>query len=104
MPARVAPAQDYTRYLDPAALKGLLALEPAARVLPMTAQPAAGRERSPLAVSSSRAGEIDGRKRIAILQATWGAIIVDPVDIPSIVTTDPDHNFLLVEHLPPEFT
>jgi hypothetical protein len=24
-----------------------------------------------------------------------GAVIVDPADIPSIVTTDPDHNLLL---------
>jgi len=71
------PRQDYTRYLDPAALKGARIGIPRAffydRINPDQAKVMAD--------------------AIEVLRQQ-GATIIDPADIPSIVSTDPDHNFL----------
>jgi amidase len=84
------PGQDYTRYLDPAALKGARIGVPRAFFYDKTTPPGA---KEPLGgLDSDQARIMD--EAIAILKQQ-GAIIVDPADIPSIVTTDPDHNFLL---------
>ncbi len=77
------PQQDYTRYLDPAALKG-------ARIgIPRAFFYDRFNGRGGLNPDQAKvmADAIEVLKR-------QGAIVVDPADIPSIVATDPDHNFL----------
>lgn len=100
------PGRDYTRFLKADGLKGARIGIPRAffydRITPPRSreQPAAG--------GGGRGGRGGGgfggglnpdqarvmTDAIAILKQQ-GAIIVDPVDIPSIVTKDPDKNFLL---------
>ncbi len=84
------PGQDYTRYLDPAALKGARIGIPRAFFYDKTTPPGAKEPRGGLDPEQAKVMN----EAIAILKQQ-GAIIVDPADIPSIVTTDPDHNFLL---------
>ena len=84
------PGQDYTRYLDPAALKGARIGIPRAFFYNKTTPPGAKEPRGGLDPEQAKVMD----EAIAILKQQ-GAIIVDPADIPSIVTTDPDHNFLL---------
>jgi amidase len=84
------PGQDYTRYLDPAALKGARIGIPRAFFYNKTAPPGAKEPRGGLDPEQAKVMD----EAITILKQQ-GAIIVDPADIPSIVTTDPDHNFLL---------
>jgi len=84
------PGQDYTRYLDPAALKGARIGVPRAFFYNKTTPPGAKEPRGGLDPDQAKVMD----EAIAILKQQ-GAIIVDPADIPSIVTADPDHNFLL---------
>jgi amidase len=83
------PGQDYTRYLDPAALKGARIGIPRAffydKISRGSFPPGGG-------LTPEQAKVMD--EAIEILKRQ-GATIVDPADIPSIVTTDPDLNFLL---------
>jgi amidase len=77
------PAQDYTRYLDAASLKGARIGIPRAFFYDKIG-PRGGLNPEQAKVMADA---------IAVLKQQ-GAIIVDPADIPSIVATDPDHNFL----------
>ena len=83
------PARDYTRFLDPGALKG-------ARIgIPRTffynqATPPGG---------SAPIGGLNADQRKAMDDAiaalkSQGAIVVDPADIPSVIDPDPARNFL----------
>ncbi len=84
------PGEDYTRYLDPAALKGARIGIPRAFFFDKTTVPGAKEPRGGLTPEQTQvmSGAIEILKQ-------QGAIIVDPADIPSIVTPDPDRNFLL---------
>jgi amidase len=84
------PGQDYTRYLDPAALKGARIGIPRAFFYDKTTPPGAKDPRGGLTPDQAKVMN----DAIEILKQK-GAIIVDPADIPSIVTTDPNRNFLL---------
>lgn len=84
------PAQDYTRYLDPVALKGARIGIPRAFFYDKATAPGAKNPGGGLTPEQS-AVMTEG---IEILKQQ-GAVIVDPADIPSITTTDPDRNFLL---------
>jgi amidase len=84
------PGQDYTRYLDAAALKGARIGIPRAFFYDKTTPPGAKEARGGLTPDQAKVMN----DAIEILKQQ-GAIIVDPADIPSIVTTNPDRNFLL---------
>jgi amidase len=84
-----APGQDYTRYLDPAALKGARIGIPRAFFYDKTTPPGAKEPRGGLTPDQAKVMN----DAIEILKQQ-GAIIVDPADIPSVVTTDPNRNFL----------
>ncbi|HEY3823183.1 MAG TPA: amidase family protein [Bryobacteraceae bacterium] len=84
------PNQDYTRYLDPAALKGARIGIPRAFFYDQTAPPGQNAPRGGLTPEQMNVMN----EAIAALKQQ-GAVIVDPADIPSIVTTDPDRNLLL---------
>jgi amidase len=84
------PGQDYTRYLDPAALKGARIGVPRAFFYDKTTPPGAKEPRGGLTPDQAKVMD----EAIEILKQQ-GAVIVDPADIPSIVTMDLDHNFLL---------
>ena len=84
------PGQDYTRNLDPAALKGARIGIPRAFFYDKTTPPGAKEPRGGLTPDQTKAMN----DAIEILKQQ-GAVIVDPADIPSIVTTNPDRNFLL---------
>jgi amidase len=84
------PGQDYTRYLDPGALKGARIGIPRAFFYDKTMPPGAKGPRGGLNPDEATVMN----EAIAILKQQ-GAIIVDPADIPSVVTIDPDRNFLL---------
>jgi amidase len=80
--------RDYTRFLNPAGLKGARIGIPRAFFY----------DRTSAGASTPRGGLNDAQRKamddaIATLKAQ-GAIIVDPADIPSIVTTDSANNFL----------
>jgi amidase len=83
------PGADYTRYLDAASLKGARIGIPRAsfydKAMPPGGQaPRGGASPEQLKLMADA---------IEILKQQ-GAIIVDPADIPSVVTKDPDRNFL----------
>jgi amidase len=82
--------QDYTRYLDPAALKGARIGIPRAFFYDKTTPPGQKDPRGGLTPDQAKVMS----EAIEILKQQ-GAIIVDPADIPSIVAPDPDRNFLL---------
>jgi amidase len=82
--------EDYTRYLDGGALKGARIGIPRAFFYDKTAVPGSKEPRGGLNPDQLKVIS----EAIEILKQQ-GAIIVDPADIPSIVTTDPDKNFLL---------
>ncbi len=84
------PGQDYTRYLDPAALKGARIGIPRAFFYDKTTPPGQKEPRGGLTPDQA----IVMSDAIEILKQQ-GAIIVDPADIPSIVTSNLDRNFLL---------
>jgi len=84
------PRNDYTAYLNPSALKGARIGIPRASFYDKTAPPGAKEPRGGLNPDQAKVMS----DAIEILKQQ-GAIIVDPADIPSVVTADPDRNFLL---------
>jgi amidase len=83
------PGGDYTRFLDPAALKGARVGVP--RAFFYSAVASGG--------STVPRGGITAEQRVAMDEALavmrqQGAEIIDPADIPSIVDADPSRNFL----------
>jgi amidase len=84
------PAQDYTRYLDPGALKGARIGIPRAFFYDKTTPPGAKEPRGGLTPEQA-----DLMNEAIEILRQQGATIVTPADIPSIVTTDPDRNLLL---------
>lgn len=84
------PGADYTRYLDAAALKGARIGIPRAFFYDKTLPPGATEPRGGLTPEQAKvmSDAIDILKR-------QGAVIVDPADIPSVVTPDPEHNLVL---------
>jgi amidase len=84
------PRQDYTRYLDSGALKGARIGIPRAFFYDKTTPPGAKEPQGGLTPDQANVMS----EAIEILKQQ-GAIIVDPADMPSIVATDPDRNFLL---------
>jgi amidase len=83
------PGRDYTRFLDPAALKGARIGVP--RAFFYNAVTSGG--------STVPRGGITAEQRAAMEEALvvmrqQGAEIIDPADIPSIVDADPSRNFL----------
>jgi amidase len=84
------PGQSYTRFLDAAALKGARIGIPRAFFYDKTTPPLTKEARGGLSPEQSKVMN----EAIEILKRQ-GAVIVDPADIPSIVTADPDRNLLL---------
>lgn len=84
------PGRDYTRYLDPGALKGARIGIPRAFFYDKTTPPGAQEPRGGLTPEQAQVMS----DAIEMLKKQ-GAVIVDPADIPSVVTPDPDRNFLL---------
>ena len=84
------PGGDYTRYLNREGLKGARIGIPRAFFYDKLTPPGAKEPRGGL--DAAQAKFMD--EAIAILKKQ-GAVIVDPVEIPSIVSTDPKENFLL---------
>ena len=84
------PAGDYTRFLNPGGLKGARIGIPRAFFYDRITPPGAKEPRGGLDPAQTKVMS----DAIAILKEQ-GAIIVDPVEIPSIVSSDPDENFLL---------
>jgi len=84
------PGGDYTRYLNREGLKGARIGIPRAFFYDKLTPPGAKEPRGGL--DQAQAKVMD--EAIAILKKQ-GAVIIDPVEIPSIVSTDPQENFLL---------
>jgi amidase len=81
---------DYTKFLKKGALKGARIGIPRAYFYDGIAAPGSGEQRGGL--SPEQAAVM--ADAIAVLK-THGAVIVDPADIPSVVSSDPGNNFLL---------
>jgi amidase len=84
------PGGDYTRFLNAAGLKGARIGIPRAFFYEKITPPGAKEPRGGLDSAQTKVME----EAITILKQQ-GAIIVDPVEIPSIASTDPQENFLL---------
>jgi amidase len=84
------PDRDYTRHLNAGALKGARIGIPRAFFYDKSAAPGAKEPRGGLNTEQAKIME----EAIAILKQQ-GAVIVDPADIPSVVTSDPKANLLL---------
>ena len=84
------PAGDYTRFLNPGGLKGARIGIPRAFFYERITPPNAKEPRGGLDPAQAKLMA----DAIAILQQQ-GAVIVDPVEVPSIVSNDPEENFLL---------
>src|SRR6266508_2304070 len=84
------PGGDYTRYLNREGLKGARIGIPRAFFYDKFTPPGAKEPRGGLDPAQAKVMD----EAIAILKQQ-GAVIVDPVDMPSIVSTDPQENFLL---------
>jgi len=84
------PGGDYTRYLNREGLKGARIGIPRAFFYDKFTPPGAKEPRGGLDPAQAKVME----EAIAILKKQ-GAVIVDPVEIPSIVSSDPKENFLL---------
>ena len=99
------PGRDYTRFLNAGGLKGARIGIPRAFFYdkitpPGPQQEGRGGGGGGRGGSDSGRGGLNPEQTAAMTQAIailkqQGAIIVDPADIPSIVTKDPDKNFLL---------
>ena len=87
--SRVA-GNDYTKFLNPAGLKGARIGIPRAFFYDKVSVPGQKEPRGGLDAAQAKVME----EAITILKQQ-GAIIIDPVEIPSIVSTDPQENFLL---------
>jgi len=84
-----APGRDYTKFLNPGGLKGARIGIPRASFYERTPVPGSKDPRGGLNPEQTKVmAEV-----IEILKAQ-GAVIVDPVTIPSIAATDPANNFL----------
>jgi amidase len=100
------PGRDYTRFLNAGGLKGARIGIPRAFFYDKITPPGPPQEGRAGGGAGGRGGSDSARgglnpeqanamtEAIAILKQQ-GAVIVDPADIPSIVTKDPDKNFLL---------
>jgi amidase len=84
------PNGDYTRFLNPGGLKGARIGIPRAFFYEKIMPPGAKEPRGGLDAAQTKVME----EAISILKQQ-GAIVVDPVEIPSVVSTDPRENFLL---------
>src|SRR5215510_7978747 len=84
------PGGDYTRYLNAGGLKGARIGIPRAFFYDKITPPGAKEPRGGLDPAQAKVMD----EAIAILKKQ-GAVIVDQVEIPSIVATDPQENFLL---------
>jgi amidase len=84
------PARDYTRFLNPRGLKGARIGIPRAFYYDKVTPPGAKEPRGGLNADQAKAMA----EAIAIVEQE-GGIIVDPADIPSIVSSDPQNNFVL---------
>jgi amidase len=84
------PVGDYTRHLNPAGLKGARIGIPRSLFYEKVTPPGAKEPRGGLDPAQTKVME----EAITILKQQ-GAIIVDPVEIPSIASTDPQENFML---------
>jgi amidase len=84
------PNGDYTRFLNPAGLKGARIGIPRAFFYDKITPPGEKQPRGGLDAAQMKVME----EAISILKQQ-GAVIIDPVEIPSIVSTDPKENFLL---------
>lgn len=84
------PGGDYTRFLNPAGLKGARIGIPRAFFYERITPPGMTEPRGGLNPAQAKVMA----EAIAVLKEQ-GAIIVDPVEIPSIVTRDPNESFLL---------
>ena len=88
------PGRDYTRFLEINGLKGARIGIPRAFYYDKATPPG-----PPDAKNTPRGGLTPDQAKVMAeaieILKQQGAIIVDPADIPSIVTTDPDHNLLL---------
>ncbi len=84
------PGRDYTRFLNPAGLKGARIGIPRASFYERTTPPGARQPRGGLGEAQATLMA----EAIAILRQQ-GAIVVDPADIPSVVAKDPAGSFLL---------
>jgi amidase len=84
------PGGDYTRYLNREGLKGARIGIPRAFFYDKITPPGAREPRGGLDPAQARLMD----EAIAILKQQ-GAVIVDQVEIPSVVSTDPQENFLL---------
>jgi amidase len=84
------PGRDYTKFLDPGALRGARIGIPRASFYDRTTPPGATQPRGGLSPEQAKVMA----EAIEILKQQ-GAVIVDPADIPSVVVTDAKDNFLL---------
>jgi amidase len=84
------PGRDYTKFLDPNALKGARIGIPRASFYDRTTPPGATQPRGGLTPEQAKMMA----EAIEILKQQ-GAVIVDPADIPSVVATNAKDNFLL---------
>lgn len=84
------PGGDYTKFLNAAGLKGARIGIPRAFFYDKITPPGAKQPRGGLDAAQTKVMD----EAITILRQQ-GAVIVDPVEIPSIVSTDPGENFLL---------
>jgi amidase len=84
------PGRDYTRFLDAGALKGARIGIPRAFFYDRTTAPGTQEARGGLNDDQRKAME----SAVAVLKQQ-GAVVVDPADIPSVVDTNADRNFLL---------
>jgi amidase len=83
------PGRDYTRYLQRGALKGARIGVPRSFFYDAVTPPGATRPRGGLNADEKKVMD----EAIAILKE-HGAVIVDPADIPTVLSADPNHNVL----------
>jgi amidase len=84
------PGRDYTRYLDPNGLRGARVGIPRAFFYDKFTPPGEKEPRGGLPPEQAALMA----EAIALMERQ-GAVVVDPADIPSVVSTDPANNFLL---------
>jgi amidase len=84
------PGRDYTRFLNPAGLRGARIGIPRAFYYDKTTPPGAKEPRGGLDPEPARVMA----EAIEVLRKR-GAVVIDPADIPSVVSSDPARNLLL---------
>ncbi|MCU0248716.1 MAG: amidase family protein [Vicinamibacterales bacterium] len=84
------PGRDYTKFLNPAGLKGARIGIPRASFYDRTTPPGASQPRGGLNPAQAKM-----MAEVIELLKQQGAVIVDPADIPSVVATEASKNFLL---------